>query len=220
MNKAIRVLLADDQSLIRDGLRMVLELEPDITVAGTAQNGEEAVELARCLYPDVAVLDIRMPRMDGVECTKRIKELIPECKVLILTTFDDDIYLLDALANGASGYLLKDIEMEDLVEAVRDAAYGKMAIPPAIAGKLSRSLARASEAIKQQRPPEPPELQSLSAREREIAAMLAQGFTTKQIASALFLSEGTSRNYISTIYAKLGVYERTKAILRLKELGL
>ncbi|WP_220094405.1 response regulator transcription factor [Paenibacillus sp. YN15] len=220
MNKAIRVLLADDQSLIRDGLRMVLELEPDITVAGTAQNGEEAVELAQCLHPDVAVLDIRMPRMDGVECTRRIKELMPDCKVLILTTFDDDIYLLDALANGASGYLLKDMEMEELVEAVRDAASGKMALPPAIAGRLSKSLAKASEAIKQQRPPAPPELQALSAREREIAAMLAQGFTTKQIASALFLSEGTSRNYISAIYAKLGVYDRSKAILRLKELGL
>jgi DNA-binding NarL/FixJ family response regulator len=220
LNKAIRVLLADDQPVIRDGLRMVLEAEPDITVAGTAQNGEEAVDLARYMRPDVAVLDIRMPRMDGVECTRRIKELVPDCKVLILTTFDDDIYLLDALANGASGYLLKDIEMEDLVEAVRDAMYGKMALPPAIAGKLSRSLAKVAETIKQQRPPDPPELQALSVREREIAVMLAQGFTTRQIASALFLSEGTSRNYISAIYAKLGVYDRAKAILRLKELGL
>ena len=213
----IRILLADDQALIRDGLKTILDLEPDFKVVGTAGDGLEAVRLSEALKPDVVLLDIRMPGMNGVECVGIIKEKCPDSRVIMLTTFNDDEYIIEALASGACGYLLKDIEMDNLTEAIRDAYHDKMVIPPAVAAKLATGLSRMTS--KRQETGNSP-LRDFSDREMEIAGMLVQGFTNKQIASALYISEGTARNYISTIYAKIGISDRTKAVLRLQELGL
>jgi DNA-binding NarL/FixJ family response regulator len=197
---AVKILIADDQSLIRDGLKTVLVLEKSLEVIGTAKNGAEAIRMAETLRPDILLLDIRMPEMDGVECLKTIKEHSPEIKVIMLTTFNDDEYIIEALANEASGYILKDIEIEKLIEAIHDAAQGKMIMPPAVAAKLAQGLSRMSSRKKDD------DINiinlGLSEREKEIASMMVQGFTNKQISSALYISEGTVRNYISSIYSK------------------
>lgn len=217
MNK-IRVLIADDQSLIRDGLKTVLSLEKDLEVVGTARNGEEACRMAESLYPDVLLLDIRMPEMDGVECTKIVKKKCPETKVIILTTFNDDEYIIEALANEASGYILKDIEVEKLIEAIHDAVQGKMIMLPEVAAKLAQGLSKIS-ARKREEENIPCDL-DLSERERDIAGMMVQGFTNRQISSALYMSEGTVRNYISNIYSKIGTGDRTQAVLFMKDHGI
>jgi len=217
MNK-IRVLIADDQSLIRDGLKTVLSLEKDLEVVGTARNGEEACRMAELLYPDVLLLDIRMPEMDGVECTKIVKKKCPGTKVIILTTFNDDEYIIEALANEASGYILKDIEVEKLIEAIHDAVQGKMIMLPEVAAKLAQGLSKIS-ARKREKENISCDL-DLSERERDIAGMMVQGFTNRQISSALYMSEGTVRNYISNIYSKLGTGDRTQAVLFMKDHGV
>ncbi|MCX7772016.1 MAG: response regulator transcription factor [Clostridia bacterium] len=213
----IKVLLADDQSLFRDGLKTVLGLEPGITVAGMAKNGQEAVELTGSLNPDVILMDIRMPEMNGVEAVKHIREKYGDKKIIMLTTFNDDEYIIQAVANGACGYLLKDIEVEKLIEAIKDAHAGKMVLPPVVYHKLAEGLARLKQSKQDEKSKLPFEL---SDREAEICRMMVQGFTNKQIASALFITEGTARNYISTIYSKIGMTDRTNAVLYLKELGL
>lgn len=211
----IKILIADDQSLIRDGLKTVLELEKDFDVVGTAKNGIEACKMTEKLNPDILLLDIRMPEMDGVECIKVIKRKCPATKVIMLTTFNDDEYIIEALANEANGYILKDIEMDSLIEAIRDAAQGKMIMPPEVAAKLAQGLNKISTRKK-----EGAVLQAdlgLSEREKEIAGMMIQGFTNRQISSALYISEGTIRNYISSIYSKINIGDRTQAVLFLKE---
>lgn len=214
----IKVLLADDQLLIRDGLKTILELEKDIEVVGVAKNGFEACRMAETLQPDLILLDIRMPDMNGVESLKEIKEKYPEIKILMLTTFNDDEYIIDALANEASGYILKDIEIEKLIEFIHDAMQGKMIIPPVVAAKLAEVLTKMS-AKKSDKEDISYKLE-FSEREREIASMMTQGFTNKQISSALYISEGTVRNYISNIYTKIGIGNRTQAVLFLKEHGI
>jgi DNA-binding NarL/FixJ family response regulator len=209
----IRILIADDHALIREGLKTVLSMEPGITVAGMAGSGQEACALAGSCKPDVMLLDIRMPGLDGVACISHIKAVSPETKILMLTTFHLEEYVTGALANGASGFLLKDIPMNDLLEAIRDAAAGKIVLPPEVAATLSGYLKHKSAGDTG----EPACIASLSVREREAAHMLSQGFTNHQIASALFLSEGTVRNIISAIYAKTGINDRAQAALFLKE---
>lgn len=215
---SIKLLLADDQSLIRDGLKTVLGLEKDIEVVGTARNGVEACRMTEILQPDVLLLDIRMPEMNGVECIKVIKKEYPGVKVIMLTTFNDDEYIVEALANGASGYILKDIEMEKLIEAIHDAVHGKMIMYSNVAARLAENLSKLPLGKKK----EENVTYSLgfSAREKEIACMMVQGFTNKQISSALYMSEGTVRNYISNIYSKIGITDRTQAVLFLKEHGI
>ncbi|MDD4295918.1 MAG: response regulator transcription factor [Ruminiclostridium sp.] len=213
--KKIRILLADDQKLFYSGLKTVLDLEKDLEVVGTAENGEEVITMAASLNPDVILLDIRMPVMNGVQCIKTIKSMLHEVKIIMLTTFDDEAYILDALANGANGYLLKDIEVEKLLEAIHDVYADKMIIPPDVAEKLAFALSRIKTA-----PPSSKLFSELSEREREIARMMVQGFTSRQISSALYISEGTVRNYISTIYDKIEIHDRTKAVLFLKENGI
>lgn len=215
---SIKLLLADDQSLIRDGLKTVLGLEKDIEVVGTARNGIEACRMTEILQPDVLLLDIRMPEMDGVECIKVIKKKHPGVKVIMLTTFNDDEYILEALANGASGYILKDIEVEKLIEAIHDAVYGKMIIFSDVAAKLAEGLSKLPARKKNEENGTCG--LDLSEREKEIVCMMVQGFTNKQISSALYMSEGTVRNYISTIYSKIGITDRTQAVLFLKEHGI
>lgn len=211
----IRIAIADDQTLMRDGLKTVLDLEKDFEVIGTASDGLESVTMVTALNPDVLLLDIRMPTMNGVESLKEIKKIRPSTKVIMLTTFNDDEYIIDALANGACGYLLKDIEMDKLIEAIRDSVQGKMIMPSNVAAKLAEGLSRLS--VKKAELDKYP---GFSDREREIASMMVQGFTNKQISSALYISEGTVRNYISVIYSKIGISDRTKAVLYLKEQGV
>lgn len=215
---SIKLLLADDQSLIRDGLKTVLGLEKDIEVVGTARNGVEACRMTEILQPDVLLLDIRMPEMNGVECIKVIKKEYPGVKVIMLTTFNDDEYIVEALANGASGYILKDIEMEKLIEAIHDAVHGKMIMYSNVAARLAENLCKLPLGKKK----EENITCSLgfSVREKEIACMMVQGFTNKQISAALYMSEGTVRNYISNIYSKIGITDRTQAVLFLKEHGI
>lgn len=214
----VRVLIVDDQSLIRDGLKTVLDLETNIRVCGVARNGVEAVGMISSLKPEVVLLDIRMPEMDGVQCTRVIKTDFPEIKVLMLTTFDDEEYIMNALAFGASGYILKDIEMNKLIEAILDVSQGKMVMPSQVAAKLARGLSK-KISVKGICDTGGAEI-DLTEREREIAGMLVQGFTNRQISAALYISEGTVRNYISNIYSKIGIGDRTKAVLYLKEKGI
>ena len=213
----IRVFIVDDQALIRDGLKTILETEEDMEVAGAAKNGLEACSMAELLRPDIILMDIRMPGIDGVESIKNIRSRLPQVKIIMLTTFNDEEYIMDAIANGASGYLLKDIEVEKLIETIHDAIDGKMILPLEVAGKLAEGLSKRASGKKKG-----DELASLDLtdREREIASMMVQGFTNRQIASVLYISEGTVRNYISDIYGKTGISNRTQAVLYLKEHGI
>lgn len=209
----IKILIADDQTLMRDGLKTIIDLEDNMEVAGTAKNGHEAVEFCKQSPPDLILMDIRMPVMDGVESTKIIKSLYPEVIILILTTFNDDDYIIDALAYGASGYILKDIEGDDLIKAINDAYKGSFMLPSDVAIKIARRLTRTNVVT----PDQKKSLSDFSEREIEIAKMMVSGFNNKQIASSLFISEGTVKNYISNIYSKLGTSDRTTAVLIIKK---
>jgi DNA-binding NarL/FixJ family response regulator len=213
----IRICLVDDQRLMRDGLRTLLELEDDLRVAGEAEDGLAAVDLYAKEHPDVVLMDIRMPGIDGVEATRRILARWPEARVVILTTFDDDAYIFEGLRAGALGYLLKDVSGQDLAEAVRKVAQGGALIEPSVARKVLAEFSRLT-------PTEPrlaPALaEPLSARELEILTWLARGLTNKEIALRLSLTEGTVKNYITTLLQTLGVQDRTQAALRARELGI
>lgn len=210
----IKVMLVDDQIILAEGIKSVLETSGDITVCGVAPDGAEAVELAQSAKPDVILMDIRMPNMNGVAATKRIKEALPACKIIILTTFDDSDYILSAINNGASGYLLKDIGSTALIDAIRNAHAGDTILPSKIAKKITDAalMVSSDREIKLKR------AYGLSDREAGIAMMIADGFTNRQIASALKLSDGTARDYISAIYLKLGVENRLAAIAKVKEI--
>ena len=210
----IRILIADDQTLMRDGLKTIFELEDDMEVAGVAKNGLEAYEMTAALRPDIVLMDIRMPVMDGVESVRLIKKDFPSTVVIMLTTFDDDEFVIRALQFGASGYLLKDIQGNRLIEAVRDGASGNMLIPSNIASKLA---ARLSQIPPEKNPQDKSAIPELSERETEITRLMAKGYSNRQIASALHLSEGTIKNYISSIYNKIGTSDRTCAVIFLKE---
>ena len=212
--KTIRVLLADDQALFREGLRTLLSVQPDIEVVGEAGNGEEALRLAATLRPDVALMDLRMPVLDGVAATRQMGTSHPECRVIILTTFDDDETVFDGLRAGAVGYLLKDVSSDKLVEAIRLAARGESFLQPSVAAKVVAEFARLA--------PRPVEtlIESLSEREVQVLRMLAQGQSNKEIAASLVITEGTVKNHVTSILNKLGVRDRTQAALKARELGL
>ncbi len=215
---AVRVMLVDDQRLIRDGLRLLLELEDGLEVAGEAENGAAALEVYPALQPDVVLMDIRMPVLDGVEATRRLLERWPRARVVILTTFDDDSYIFDALRAGALGYLLKDVSGPELAAAVREVARGGALIQPSVARKVLAEFSRlapVAPARAQFASAEP-----LSAREQEVLQGITHGLTNKEIALRLNLTEGTVKNYISVIFQKLGVQDRTQAALRAREMGL
>lgn len=210
----IKVMLVDDQIILAEGLKSVLETSGDLTVCAVACDGAEAVDIAAEERPDVVLMDIRMPNMNGVAATKRIKEVLPECKIIILTTFDDSDYILSAINSGASGYLLKDIGSTALIDAIRNAYAGDTILPSKIAKKITDAalMVSSDREIKLKR------AYGLSDREAGIAMMILEGFTNRQIASALKLTDGTARNYISTIYLKLGVENRSQAIAKIKEI--
>ncbi|ERK29405.1 response regulator transcription factor [Clostridium intestinale] len=210
----IRVAIVDDQRLMRDGLKTILELQDNIEVIGTASDGREVIDICRKCIPDVILMDIRMPGMNGVEATKIIKNSYPKIKILVLTTFDDEEYIIDALNYGASGYMLKDIDGDALIKAIEDAYDNKYILPSAIASKLVNKLISNSTSDKKEE-----DLKVLfTDRELEVAKMLSQGFTNKQISSSLFISEGTVKNNVSNIYSKIQIFDRTSAALYLKDI--
>lgn len=210
----IKVLIADDQTLMRDGLKTILELEENMEVVALAKDGLEALALCANTQPHIVLMDIRMPNMDGVEATKRIKEAYPETTVLILTTFDDEEFIVQALSHGATGFILKDIDGDALIKAINDAYKGSFILPSKIAIKLAGTI---SKTAKQSENTSLASL-TLSEKEIEIAKMLAQGFTNKQIASALYISGGTVKNYVSSIYSKIGISDRTAAAIYIRNL--
>ncbi len=213
MEKKIRVLLADDQSILADGIKSVLSSCEELEVVGIAQDGFEAISMLEKCRPDVILMDIRMPNMNGVIATQEVKRLHPEVKVIILTTFDDSDYILNAINNGASGYLLKDTSSAALIDAVKNAYAGDTILP----AKIARRIADAAKMVSTDREIRLKRAFALSDREVEIALMIYEGFTNKQIASALKLTDGTSRNYISAIYVKLGVSSRSDAVAKMKQ---
>ena len=213
MERKIRVLLADDQSILADGIKSVLSTCPDLEVVGIAADGFEALTMTESCSPDVVLMDIRMPNMNGVIATQEIKRRRPEVKVLILTTFDDSDYILNAINNGASGYLLKDTSSAALIDAIKIAYEGDTILP----AKIARRIADAARMVSSDREIKLKRAFGLSDREVEIAVMICEGFTNKQIASALKLTDGTARNYISSIYEKMGASSRAEAAARMKE---
>ena len=203
----MKVLICDDQALIRDGLELLLKLEQDIDVVGLAQDGAEALELIPHCSPDLVLMDLKMPGMNGVEATRRICLENPEIKVLVLTTFDDDEWVFDAVRAGASGYILKDTPRQKVIEAIRGTVEGKSYLDPLVAGKV---LEQVSGNKKQ---PESILTEKLTAREVDVLRLVAHGFSNSEIAARLHLSEGTIRNHVSAIFSKLEVSDRTQAAI-------
>ena len=218
MSAPIRVLIADDQPMVRAGLRMILELEPDIDIVGEAADGNEAVAVAAATEPDVILMDVRMPDLDGLEATRRIvgsREDGP--RVLILTTFDLDVYVYEALASGASGFVLKDIEPEKLVDAIRVIANGEALLSPTVTKKLIEEFVRRPPDVVR---PSPRELEQLTAREAEIMALVARGLSNAEIAAQAFVSEPTVKTHVARILMKLGLRDRVQVVVYAYEHGL
>lgn len=215
-NAKIRILLVDDQYLIREGIASLLELEDAVEVVGMAANGKEAIEKALDLKPDIILMDIRMPEMNGVEATVQIKHASPTCQVIMLTTFDDEEFVVQSLLAGACGYLMKDIPPKDLVQAIKLAHAGIYQLGPEVAGKLVGSLQK-REAATQQKPETDP---ALTSRELEVLKLLAKGASNKEIAKVFRVSEGTVKNHVSNILMRLGLRDRTQAAVYAVEHGL
>lgn len=211
------VLLVDDQVLVRDGLRVILESVEDITVVGDAPDGEGAVELARQLRPDVVLMDVRMPRMDGVEATRRILVGSPPTpRVLMLSTFGEDEYVYGALRAGASGFLLKDAERSDIVHGIRAVARGDQLLAPALTRRLIESYMRRPSVPGRL----PPELSGLTEREFEVARLVALGLSNAEIANRLVVSDGTVKTHVSHILQKAGARDRVQLVVLAYEAGL
>lgn len=208
----IRVVLADDQRLLRESLRVLLELHKDIKVVGEAEDGVKAEALVEQLRPHVVLMDLRMPRRDGVEATRRITARWPEAQVLVLTTYDDDELVFRSIEAGASGYLLKDVGSDTLAEAIRAAARGESPMQPRVARKVLRKL-RAGLMASSPTAPSMPVNIALTGRELDVLKLLATGATNPEIADQLALTEGTIRNYVSNILEKTGMHDRTQAAL-------
>lgn len=210
----MKILLCDDQAVIRDGMEMLLQLEKDFQVVGSAQDGSEAVELAAKKQPDIILMDLKMPGMNGIEATREIRKKFPQIKILVLTTYDDDEWVFDAIRAGASGYLLKDTPRQKIIEAIRGTVDGKSFVDPALAGKLLNQVAN------NQTQPASILEDKLTERELDVLRLLAKGMTNTDIAGTLHLSEGTVRNHVSAILEKLGVSDRTQAAVIAIQHGL
>jgi DNA-binding NarL/FixJ family response regulator len=211
----IRVLIADDQALMRGGFRMILDAQDDIEVVGEAIDGRDAVERYRRLEPDVVVMDVRMPAMDGIEATRRLTATDPPARVLILTTFDLDEYVYRALRAGASGFLLKDRPPEELVAAVRVVAAGEALIAPSVTRRLIEEFARRPE-----RPASAEGLSELTEREREVLVLMARGRSNAEIATDLYVAETTVKTHVGHVLAKLRLRDRAQAVVVAYECGL
>ena len=205
----IRVCLVEDQTIVRQGLRSLLALNPDISVAAEASDGEEAIDVIEREKPDVVLLDLRMPKLDGLGVLQRLRERGTSRPTLILTTFDDDTMLFEAVRAGAKGWLLKDVSLERLTDAIRTVATGGTCIEPVITERIMRALERSNVAFESAELPEP-----LTDRERTILRLLAGGYSNREISQLLNISDGTVKNHISSVLAKLGVRDRTRAVLK------
>jgi DNA-binding NarL/FixJ family response regulator len=206
----ISLLLVDDQNLIRQGLKALLELEPDLEVIGEAENGAIAIDRVKELQPNVVLMDIRMPVMDGVTATKQICQKFPQVNILVLTTFDDDTYVAAAIKNGAKGYLLKDTPSEEIAAAIRAVALGYTHLAPGMIDKIMSGQIDKSEITL------PPELAELTPRELEILKLIAGGSNNREIAGQLYISEGTVKNHVTNILTRLNVRDRTQAAILAK----
>ena len=215
---AIRVLLADDQALFREGLETLLSVNKDIQVIGQAGNGQKAIDLALKLRPDVILMDMQMPVLNGIGATRRLKGSLPDCRVIVLTTFDDKEIVFDALRAGAVGYLLKDVGSAQLAESIRRTARGESILDPSVAAKVVEEFSHISSlvpAINSEVLPEP-----LSEREIEVLRLVTVGLSNRAIAEKLIISAGTVKTHIHNLCGKLGVHNRTEAAMRARELGL
>lgn len=210
----IKVLICDDQTIVSEGLRVILGTDPEINVVGIANDGAEAVDLVEQIHPDLVLMDLKMPIMNGIQATRQIRKNYPDIKVLVLTTYDADEWVFDAIRGGASGYLLKDTPREGLIAAIKETVAGKTPVDPGIAGKLfshiSQNTAHTDTSI----------ANALTDRERDVLSLIAQGLTNTDIAHRLYLSEGTIRNYVSSIFTKLNVTDRTQAAVIALRYGL
>lgn len=203
----IKIMITDDQRLMREGLKTILDLEQDMTVVQLAENGRDALDKIQDAQPDIVLMDIRMPIMDGVECTRILRQQYPNVKVLILTTFDDDEFIIEALKNGAVGYILKDLSSEKLLGAIRDAYNGNSIMQPEIAAKvISHITGTVKETVSSAK-------SELTDREKEVLQLVGQGMNNTEIAKKLYISEGTVKNYISNLYNKLELDDRSKLTL-------
>ena len=213
----IRVLICDDQAIVCEGLQAILSTAPEIEVVGVANDGAQAVEMIPETQPDVVLMDLKMPVMNGVQATRRIRDQHPKVQVLVLTTYDADEWVFDAIRGGASGYLLKDTPREQLIEAIKATARGESFLQPSVAAKVVAEFARMAEWA----PLGSDSLiQSLSSRELEVLRLIADGKTNREIAGALVIAEGTVKNHVTSILGKLGVRSRTEAALKARDLGL
>lgn len=210
----IRIVVADDQELVRTGFGMILGAEDDLDVVGVAEDGDVAVRRAVELTPDVVLMDVQMPRMDGIEATRQVVERVPGCRILILTTFDDDEYLFEALQAGASGFMLKNCPPADLVAAIRVVAQGHSLLAPEVTQRvIARSTGRP-------RPRQPAGLDELTERERGVLVAMARGRSNSEIAKDLFVSEATVKSHVSRVLAKLDVRDRVQAVIVAHEAGV
>ncbi|MFF0794601.1 response regulator [Streptomyces spiralis] len=212
---ATRILLVDDQPMIRTGLRLILESEPDLTVVGESGDGLAAIEDTRSLQPDVVLMDIRMPRLDGVEATRRILKTQSATRVIILTTFDLDEHVLDALRAGASGFLVKDGPADSLVGAIRTVASGEAVISPRVTRRLLERFAALPEPV-----PTPPSLDALTEREMDVLRALTRGLSNAEIAAELFVSEATVKTHVAHILDKYHLRDRVQAVILAYDTGL
>jgi DNA-binding NarL/FixJ family response regulator len=222
----IRILIADDQEIVRQGLSVILDNQEDITTVGQARDGEEAVVMARALQPDVVLMDIKMPRMNGIQATRAITSQMPSVQVIILTTYDTDDWVFEGIRAGAQAYMLKDAGTVELADAIRGVFRGESQLDPAIARKVMEEFRRMSAP----RPGErlrpaaatstEPEIEALTERETEVLALIAQGLSNRDIAAQLYLSEGTVKNYVSAIMAKLHANDRTQVVIKAVQQGI
>lgn len=213
----IKILLVDDQSLFREGLRTLLSVQPDFDVVAEAGNGEEALRYVAQYRPNVVLMDLRMPIMDGVTTTRRLHEMYPECKVIVLTTFDDDEDIFEGMRAGAVGYLLKDVSSEKLFEAIHATSRGEYFLLPSITAKVMAEFSRLSRPA----PKKDMELvDPLSNREVEILRLVSTGLSNKEIADKLVIAEGTVKNHLTNILAKLAAKDRMQAVIKARDLGI
>ena len=210
----IRVLICDDQTIVSEGLRVILSTDSEIEVVGIANDGAEALDLVPQIKPDVVLMDLKMPIMNGIQATRFIHEQYPDTRVLVLTTYDADEWVFDAIRGGAAGYILKDTPRDELIAAVKGTAAGQTHVDPNVAGKLFSHVSQGTP------PLDTSIAKTLTERERDVLRLLAQGLSNTDIAERLYLSEGTVRNYVSAIFTKLGVADRTQAAVIALRYGL
>ncbi|WP_206918681.1 response regulator transcription factor [Alicyclobacillus suci] len=215
----LRIMIVEDQTLLRDSLQTILDMEDDMEVIGVAADGDEAYRRIRECHPDLVLMDIQMPKMDGIECTRRVKRDYPQVKILILTTFAEEEYIVDALANGAQGFLVKDIPGDKLLGAIRDAIHGQLMLPGVVAEKLAKRLMHKNR-TKVANGTEEKLGFTLTERDKSIISLMLRGMSNQQIAQTLFITEGTVKNYVSSIYGKIGIHERSKAVIYLQTLNI